>query len=159
MPITKTIKAPRIVDQPKQRMAVVETVGDPALVGEPALDSLYGAIAACGSTPGSLRARWPNARDHERTEWRALWALPVSEDASEPGGPVRLETWYGGLVAEILHEGPFDEDGVQAVKRLRRFIVDCGYEIAGPAEEEYVTAPGDASTRTIIRYEVHSTQN
>jgi hypothetical protein len=159
MPITTTIKAPRIVDLPQQRMAVVETVGDPALVGEPALGSLYDAIAACGLTSGSLRARWPNAHDHERAEWRALWALPVPDDAPEPGGTVRLETWYGGLVAEILHEGVFGEDGVQAVKRLRRFIADCGYEIVGPAEEEYVTAPGDASTRMIIRYEVHSTQH
>jgi hypothetical protein len=151
---TTVIKAPRIVERPRQRMAVIDTVGDPTVVGEPALGSLFGAIAAFGLVSDGLRARWPNAHDHEREEWVAHWALPVPDDVPELGEAIRLETWYGGLVAEILHEGPFDEQEVHAVRRLHRFIADCGYEIVGPAEEEYVTRPGDESKRTIIRYEV-----
>jgi effector-binding domain-containing protein len=60
----------------------------------------------------------------------------------------------GNLVAEIVHDGPFDEAGVQDIKRLQRFIFDCGYEIAGDPEEEYLTRPSEEPQRTIVRYEI-----
>ena len=153
---TTTTRTPRIVELPRQRMAVIDTVGDPDVVGGPAVGSLYGAIAAFGLASGSLRARWPNAHDHEKSEWLAHWALPVPDDAPELGPGIRLETWYGALAGEILHEGPFGLQEVQAVRRLHRFIADCGYDIAGPAEEEYVTSSSEEQKRTIIRYEVRA---
>jgi hypothetical protein len=149
------IAAPRIVDRPRERMAVVETLGDPDEVGARAVGSLYGAITQLGLKSGPLRARWPNASDHPKQEWVARWALPVPDHTPELGGGITLETWYGRPVAEITHEGPFGEKEVQAVRRLQRFITDCGYEIIGAAEEEYLTQPGDEPQRTIIRYELH----
>ena len=147
--------APRIVDRPQTRMAVIETVGDPVKVSSPAVEALYGALTRLGLESGHLCARWPNASDRPREEWIARWALPVSEHTPELGPGIRLETWYGNLVAEIVHDGPFDEAGVQDIKRLQRFIFDCGYEIAGDAEEEYVTRPSEELQRTIVRYEIH----
>jgi effector-binding domain-containing protein len=152
-----TITAPRIVDRPPERMAVVETVGDPDEVATRAVGSLYGAIAQLGLKSGPLRARWPNASDHPKEEWVARWALPVPAHTPELGGGISLETWYGHPVAEILHKGPFGEAEVQEVKRLQRFIFDCGYEVAGDAEEEYLTRPDEEPQRTIVRYEIRQT--
>ena len=149
-----TTIAPRLVERPRLRMAVIDTVGDPDIVGGPAVGSLYGAIMASGIPSGPLRARWPNAQDEEKSEWLAHWALPVPDGTPEPGGPIRVETWYGCLVAEILHEGPLGDDDVQSFRELHRFIEDCGYEIAGPAEQEYITRAGEEPRQTILRYEV-----
>ncbi len=148
------LTAPRIVDRPPQRMAVLETVGDPDTVGARAIGALYGAIAQLGLKSGTLRARWPNAADGPKGEWVARWALPVPDHSPELGGGIALETWYGRPTAEIVHEGPFGDHGLETVKRLHRFIEDCGYEIASPAEEEYLTQPGDEPKRTIIRFEI-----
>jgi len=154
MIVQHTPSASRIADRPRERMAVVETVGDPDEVGPRAVGSLYGAIAQLGLRSGSLRARWPNATDHPKDEWVARWALPVPDHTPELGPGIEVETWYGHLVAEITHEGPFGDAEVQAVRQLHRFINDCGYEIAGDAEEEYLTQPGEEPQRTIIRYEI-----
>jgi hypothetical protein len=148
------LAAPRIVDRPPQRMAVLETVGDPDVMGGRAVGALYGAIAQLGLKSGPLRARWPNATDHPKSEWVARWALPVPDHTPELGGGIVLETWYGRPTAEIIHEGAFGDEEVKTVKRLHRFIKDCGYEIAGPAEEEYLTQPGDEPQRMAIRFEI-----
>lgn len=152
--ITHIPSAPRIVDRPSQRMAVVETVGDPDKVAPHAVGVLYGAIAQLGLTSGSLHARWPNASGHQKGEWIARWALPVPDQTPQLGSGIVLETWYGGPTAEVVHEGPFGDREVETVKRLHRFIRDCGYEIAGPPEEEYLTQQGDEVQRTAIRFEI-----
>lgn len=146
--------APRIVDRPPQRMAVIETVGDPDEVAARAVGSLYGAIAQLGLKSGPLCARWPNASTAPRSEWVARWALPVPDHTPDLGSGILLETWYGGLTAEVVHEGPFGDEEIAAVKRLHRFILDCGYEIDGPPEEEYLRQPGDEPQRTAIRFEI-----
>jgi hypothetical protein len=147
--------APRIVERPPERMAVLETVGDPTVVGSRAAGALYGAVAQLGLRSGALRARWPNASTAPRDKWVARWALPVPDHTPELGGGIALETWYGHPVAEVLHEGEYGNAEVATIKRLHAFIADCGYEVAGPAEEEYVTLPGEEPQRTIIRYEIH----
>jgi hypothetical protein len=146
--------APRIVERPSQRMAVVETVGDPDVMGGRAVGELYDGLARSGLKPGLLCARWPNAATAPRAEWIARWAIPVPDHTPELDGDIVLETWYGGLTAEIVHKGPFGEDEIATVRRLHRFIFDCGYEIDGPPEEEYLTQPGDDPRRTVIRYEI-----
>ena len=146
--------APRIVDRPTQRMAVIETVGDPDTVGAPAVAALYDAVARLGLEEAPLCARWPNAATAPREEWIARWALPVPDHTPELSADIVLETWYGGPTAEIVHRGPFGDDEVATVKRLHRFIFDCGYAIDGPPEEEYLTQPGDETRRTAIRFEI-----
>jgi len=146
--------APRIVERRSQRMAVIETAGDPDEVGARAVGALYGAIAQLGLKSGPLCARWPNAASTPRDEWIARWALPVPDHTPELGGGIVLETWYGRPTAEIVHQGPCDGSEIQTVKRLRRFVHDCGYEIDGPPEEEYLTQPGVEPRRTAIRFEI-----
>jgi len=146
--------APRLVERPPERMAVIETVGDPSVVGSRAAGALYGAIAQLGLPSGALRARWPNASTAPKEEWIARWALPVPDHTPELGGGIALETWYGQTVAEVVHEGPYGDAEVQTIRRLHAFVADCGYELAGPPEEEYVTLPGEEPQRTIIRFEV-----
>jgi hypothetical protein len=146
--------APRVVDRAAQRMAVLETIGDPDKVGPRAVGALYGAVVQLGLKSGALRARWPNAATHPKAEWIARWALPVPDHTPELGDEIVLETWYGRPTAEVVHVGAFNDTEVTTVKRLHRFIHDCGYEIVGPPEEEYLTQPGDEPQRTAIRFEI-----
>jgi effector-binding domain-containing protein len=148
-----TLAAPRIVDRPPERVAVVETVGGPDEVGGRAVGALYGAIAQLGLRSGPLRARWPNATRRSKRRSIARWALPVPDHTPDLGGGIELETWYGHPVAEVVHVGT-PADRARTVERLIGFIADCGYEIAGPPEEEYLTLPGEEPRRTIIRYEI-----
>lgn len=154
--VQHVLSAPRIVDRAPVRMAVIETVGDPGEIAANALGALYGAVAQMGLTAGPLRARWPNAVDSPKEQWIARWALPVPDGTTEVGTGITLETWYGQTTAEVVHEGPFDDAEIETVRRLHRFIRDCGYEIAGPAEEEYLTPPGHEPQRTAIRFEVRA---
>ena len=84
----------------------------------------------------------------------------VPRGDGKDGLDVALATWEYGEVAEILHVGPYSAEE-PTIARLKGFISDQGYEIAGPHEEEYVRGPGmlfagDArSYLTLIRYQVH----
>jgi hypothetical protein len=150
----QTSPAPRVVDRPQERMAVVEAVGDADVVRARAVGSLYGAITQLGLRSGRLRARRPNASNRPRDEWIVRWALPVPDDAPDLGCGIAIETWYGGRVAEIEHQGSSDALRTRALKRLHRLIRDCGYEPAGPLEEEYLTQPAQEPQRTVLRYEL-----
>jgi effector-binding domain-containing protein len=78
----------------------------------------------------------------------------MPDHAPDLDNGIVLETWYGRLTAEIVHEGPFGDAGIATVKRLHRFIRDCGYEIDGPPEEGYLPQPGMEPRRTAIRFEI-----
>ena len=66
---------------------------------------------------------------------------------------MQIERWEYGTVAEILHLGPYSEEG-PTIERLHKFIEESGYEIAGVHEEEYLTRPDAKVQKTVIRYEV-----
>ena len=105
-----------------------------------------------------LRARWPDAHLLPKDQWTAHWALPVPDDVQtlpqkQPDAEVRLETWTYGTVAQILHLGPYNEEG-PTIQILHNFIAERGYEIAGDHEEEYLTSPRAKVPKTIIRYQV-----
>ena len=160
---------PQIVLMPPQKMATVLTKGDPNAVGETAMKALYGSVftlkfarkkqdPAQDFKVGKLLARWPDAHVKPREEWTGIWALAIPDDVEtlpqkEPDVEVKLETWEYGTVAQILHIGPYSEEG-PTVQRLHEFIQDSGYEIAGLHEEEYLTTPKAKTVKTIIRYEV-----
>ncbi len=149
-------------------MAVVTSKGDPNVVGETVFPALYGAVFALKSRlkksgqgdfkVTGLRARWPDAHLLPRDQWTGIWALPIPEETAElpkkvPEQEVRIERWEYGTVAEILHIGPYSEEG-PTVERLHKFIEESGYEIAGDHEEEYVTRPDAKVQKTLIRYPV-----
>ena len=160
---------PRITELRAQKMAVVRTVGDPQEVSGPAVEALYGAVYRLRSraseggrdfSMGNLRARWPNANVAPRNEWIAFWALPIPNSAIHLPSedlpiPVKMEVWVYGMVAEILHIGPYAE-AEEAILRLHEHVAEHGYEIAGPHEEEYLTPPDATPLKTIIRYPIRA---
>jgi hypothetical protein len=80
-----------------------------------------------------------------------------SETARKKGMPavekVRLENFQEGLSAQLMHIGPFAEEGPN-IQRLHAFIVEQGGQLSGKHHEIYMsdfrrTAP--EKLRTIIR--------
>lgn len=68
-------------------------------------------------------------------------------------GKVRYESFDEGLCAQVLHVGPFSEEG-PTVRRLHEFIESRGGQLSGKHHEIYLTdirraAPG--KWRTIVR--------
>ncbi len=160
---------PCITKKPKQKMAVVVTCGDPNAVMPQVMPVLYGAVyklkfalKKAGKPTfkvGALIGRWPDAHLLPKDQWTGIWGLPIpaqTRQIPQPDAdvPVHIETWeYGKQVAEILHIGPYTEEG-PTVQKLHEFIAEEGYEIAGIHEEEYLTSPRAKVQKTIIRYPV-----
>jgi hypothetical protein len=68
-------------------------------------------------------------------------------------GQLRLETFHEGLSAQLLHVGPFSEEG-PTIQRLHRFIQDHGYRRRDKHREIYLSDLRRAAPeklRTIIR--------
>ncbi|MGA8848462.1 MAG: GyrI-like domain-containing protein [Dehalococcoidia bacterium] len=104
------------------------------------------------------RARYPNAQLYPKGEWLIIAGIPVPDNTTslphkEPGTEVKIETWEYGMVAQILHLGPYDQE-TKTIERLQQFITANGYEIAGPHEEEYQSKPDAKTIKTLIRYQV-----
>ncbi len=160
---------PRLSHRPPQRMAVVVSLGDPNHLDPSLISSLYGAVyqhkfnLKKAGLPdfkvSPLIARWPDADRVVKSKWSGLWAVPVPAGTRKLrckalDHEIKLETWeYGATVAEILHLGPYSEEG-PAIKKLFDFVQTQGYEIAGAHEEEYLTRPDAKVTKTVIRYPV-----
>ena len=153
---------------PPQKIAVVYGKGTPDKVFAEVMPALYGSVYTLKfdlkkkGLPtfkvSGLRARYPDAHLVPKEEWTHIIALPIPEDTPSlpqkvPGVEGKLETWEYGTVAQILHLGAYDEEG-PTVERLRKFIEENGYEIAGVHEEEYLTTPDAKVPKTLIRYPV-----
>jgi len=159
---------PQILEMPSQKMAVVYAKGAPDKVFPELMPALYGSVytlkfdlkkkglptfKVCG-----LCAHYPDAHLVPMEEWTHIIGLPIPEDTTSlpqkvPNIEVKIETWEYGTVAQILHLGPYDQEG-PTVERLHKFIEENGYEIAGMHEEEYLTSPDAKVPKTIIRYPV-----
>ncbi len=66
---------------------------------------------------------------------------------------VRFITYKEGTVAQILHIGPYSEEG-PTIEKLHQFIFDNGYELTGLHHEIYLSDPRKAAPeklKTIIR--------
>jgi hypothetical protein len=165
------LRAPRLTTLPSQKVLLVTARGDPNTVGKKAFGQLmrtyYGlkGVAKGGAAFKAPRARWPDAGGAPGG-WTGLYAMPVPDSVtelpagrSEAGLEVGLTTWEYGEVAEILHVGPYSAEE-PTVARLKSFIAERGYEIAGDHEEEYLRGPGmlfagdPSGYLTLIRYPV-----
>jgi len=159
---------PQILEIASQKMAVVYGKGAPDKVFPEVMPALYGSVYTLKfdlkkkGLPtfkvSGLRARYPDAHLVPKDEWTHIMALPVPDDTTSlpqkvPTPEVRLETWEYGTVAQILHLGPYDQEG-STIERLHRFIKDSGYQITGDHEEEYLTRPDAKVIKTLIRYTV-----
>lgn len=158
---------PEITTMKAQKMAVVYTKGDPNFELPKAMPALFSSVyklkfelkkKGVEFKIGKLRARWPDAHLVPKDEWTAIWALPVPEDTTQLSQKVedfevKLETWIYGTVAQLLHIGPYTEEG-PTIQRLHEFINEQGYQLAGHHEEEYLTSPQAKVMKTLIRYEI-----
>jgi hypothetical protein len=171
VPAIETETQPEIVVMDNQRMLVVEAKGDPNVIGAKAFGLLFQLYYQMKDTPKGFaqaapRARWPVSLEEPKSEWIGFYALPVPESVVElppyPADPdmkASLKTWEYGTVAQIKHIGPYDREE-PTIARLKAFILEQGYEIAGPHEEEYFKGPTAFSAGnpeeyvTIIRYQV-----
>ena len=164
---------PIILDLPARRMAVVTTKGDPNEVAADAMPALFGSVytlkfarkkqdEALDFKVGCPCARWPDAHLLPKDQWTAHWGIPLPDDVTElpqkvPGVEVHIETWDYGTVAQILHLGPYSEEG-PTIARLHEFIEENGYQLAGPHEEEYQSRPEAKNQKTVVRYQVRKRQ-
>jgi len=167
MPKNASATEPVVLELPALTVATVTSVGDPNVVAARVFPALYGAVyglkfalkkQGVAMTVGTLRARWPDAHLVPKDQWTAHWAIPIPEGTTalvqkDPALPVTVQAWEYGTVAQLLHLGPYTEEG-PTVARLHAFIEASGCEIAGPHEEEYLTRPDAKAPKTIIRYQV-----
>jgi hypothetical protein len=167
------LREPRLTRLPDQKMLVVETTGDPNVVGSAAFRRLFKAYFSLkgvlkGRSQPAPRARWVGflaSSPPPKAAWLGRYALPlpdgasVSSDLVSDGQPVSTQTWTYGDVAEVLHIGSYATEQPD-IDRLHDFIKRQGYQIAGEHEEEYVRGPGmffagnPEKYLTIIRYRV-----
>jgi hypothetical protein len=66
---------------------------------------------------------------------------------------IRFEAFDEGLAAQILHSGPFSEEG-PTIERLHQFLEASGYKNRGKHHEIYLSDPrkvAPAKMKTIIR--------
>jgi hypothetical protein len=168
---TEAENQPELVVMNNERMLVVEAKGDPNMVGPKAFGLLFQLYYQMKDTPKGFvqappRARWPVSLEEPKSEWVGFYALPVPESVVElppyqadPDMKASLTTWEYGTVAQITHIGPYDREE-PTIARLKAYILERGYEIAGPHEEEYLKGPtafGQGNPEeyvTIIRYQV-----
>lgn len=109
---------------------------------------------------GKLMARWPDAHLKPKDEWTGVWGIPVPDFVKQddliqkdPALKVSVELWTYGDVAQILHKGPYADEG-PTVNMLHVFIKKSGYKINGDHEEVYLTSPDAKDQKTLIRYKV-----
>lgn len=159
---------PQILEMPAQKMAVVRGQGTPDEVFSKVMPALYGSVYTLKfdlkkkGLPTfkvtGLRARYPDAHLKPKEEWTHILSLPIPGDTTSlpqklPEIEVKIEDWQYGTVAQILHLGPYDQEG-PTIERLVKFIEESGYETAGVHEEEYLTTPDAKVVKTLIRYPV-----
>ena len=151
---------PELIDLPDRKVLTITSIGDPNFVNENVFSSLYG--TAFGTRfkiykPkglevkfGKLTALWPDAHLIPKDKWTGIWAIPVPDFyenkdlvQKDPGNPVQIEIWKGGIYAQILHLGSYSEEEPTIIK-LHEFIEKQGIkmkDIPGIHEEEYLTSP------------------
>jgi hypothetical protein len=77
----------------------------------------------------------------------------VKEKRGSAVDDVVLETFHEGLSAQIMHLGPYSEEG-PTIRRLHEFILESGYRMRGIHHEIYMSDPRRSkpeNIKTIIR--------
>jgi hypothetical protein len=95
--------------------------------------------------------------------WRLLVPAPARIDAAAVGtaaarfgAPVHLRRARAGLVAQLVHHGPYAEEA-PSIAALEAFVIEQGRVPVGPHTEVYLTDPGStapADLRTLLRMPV-----
>ncbi len=81
-------------------------------------------------------------------------AAQVAKKKDLPALPnIRLERYAEGQAAQIMHIGPFSEEG-PTIEKLHAFIIENGYELSGKHHEIYLSDTRRAAPKnwkTVIR--------
>lgn len=103
--------------------------------------------------------------------WRAMIMQPPHITAAHLSGAVgtlskkkpspslsklRLEAFHEGLSVQIMHVGPYSEEG-PTIERLHKFAEEKGYELRGKHHEIYMGDPRRAAPeklKTILRHPI-----
>ena len=92
--------------------------------------------------------------DFITTELVAEAAAQVAKKKELPALPnIRLERYAEGQAAQIMHIGPFSEEG-PTIEKLHAFIAENGYELTGKHHEIYLSDTRRAAPKnwkTVIR--------
>ncbi len=111
-----------------------------------------------------------NAPPREEWNWKSMIRQPdfvtggmleeIRSEVRKKKGPavddVVLEAFHEGLSAQIMHRGPYSEEG-PTVMRLHGFITEEGYRMRGRHHEIYLSDPSRSkpeNIKTIIRQPV-----
>ena len=170
---------PRIVFKDDVKSVKVRFNGDPDMVVKEAFKKLYKIYYGIKDVPKMKGQPAPVARYEDFDElfknfnqkklkemdWKGFVEIPVPgnimmlpEEAGLSPYPAELENLEYGMVGEIVHFGPYEEEST-AIGKLFKHISDKGYKISGLHEEEYIIGPGMPFSKpgnyiTIIRYQV-----
>ena len=109
-----------------------------------------------------------DAPPREEWNWKSMIRIPdfvtgnIVEDAKKivkekkgikEADKIKFEAFYEGVSAQIMHIGPYSEEGPTA-KRLHNFIRESGYRMRGLHHEIYMSDPRRVSPerlKTILR--------
>src|SRR5690606_198897 len=113
-------------------------------------EELLGSEATDGSPAGSSDWRW-----------RLLIAVPRATTRDEVAVAARsdrigLDEWTEGPSAQILHIGPYGDEG-PTIRKLQAAIAAAGLRPHGPHHEIYLNDPhrvGEDRARTVLRQAV-----
>jgi len=162
---------PELVTLPDRKVLTITSVSDPNHVPEEIFKALFGTAYGTKFKTfkpkgvqmplGKLCALWPDAHLKPKNEWTGIWAIPVPNFVTDKdiiqkdaAHPVAFTIWKGGQHAQILHKGPYAEEG-PTIAKLHAFIEEHGIsmkDVPGTHEEEYLTSPDAKEMKTIIRY-------
>jgi effector-binding domain-containing protein len=164
------LKSPQFSNKASLKVMEVKAVGSPEVVTKEAYKVLFSTYFKTKGVPKhpipAPLARWIGDLTTPMDKWEGHFAISIPENITsaadikdKSGLKVEINTWEYGEVEEILHIGPYDTE-MPTIDKLKNFIKDNGYEIAGPHEEEYLKGPGmfwptsPKKYATIIRYQV-----
>lgn len=163
---------PRIITKDDVRSLVVTFDGDANKVLKGAFGKLFKKYFSLKGVPKGSKQPAPMAR-YENFDnnlelvqeeiydmpWKGFVSIPVPEDLKiEEEDGVQVKNVDYGLVAELVHFGPYEEE-TENINKLKNFIENEGYKIKGLHEEEYIKGPGlfyvpPKNYITIIRYQI-----
>lgn len=170
--------APELVQVPVRKFLMTDGRGDPNVAARDAIELLYKTsyrikfalrrARGLDYKVAPLEGLWwvPDMRKFSvghKSDW--LWTLMIrqpdevdEEFLDELGIPsaLRFESFAEGLAAQLLHVGPYSEEG-PSVERLHEFIADQGYRPVGKHHEIYLGDPRRAAPsklRTVLRQPV-----
>jgi hypothetical protein len=163
---------PRIYTLTGGKVLVARITGDPVVTRDTAAVTLYSASRKLKLSPAYISGRhldWHQRETKPAQEWEVDYARPVAETAlglADIKDSAEVKIFYQRRnetrIAEIRHMGRY-ENIPQSLEKLRRYVVEKGYQLSGFYEEVYVVfeaIESDSSQwETLLRYEVAKKQN